>query len=136
VSHQTTLPAKALSPYNQTLVQAVLVALPLLLGALLPGATLGTWLNFALAAVGAFGMYWVPSTHSRGLKIAAAVLLAGLQVAVSKASDGMISHVEWNAIILAGVAVIGGLAFPNQPAPADAGGGTAGETDDPPYEGG
>jgi hypothetical protein len=129
VAHNA-VPVRNLAAYNQSLVQVVLVALPLLLGALLPGANLGTWLNFAVATVGAAGVYFA---HTHWLKIGAAVLFAALQMALSASTDGAISHAEWNAIILAGVSVVGGLVFPNQPAPADDGGVTDDEITDQPY---
>jgi hypothetical protein len=109
-------------------VQVVLVVLPLLLGAAVPGANLGTWLNVAVAAVGAFTVYYVPDARWKGTKIVVAVVFAALQVALSASSDGAISHAEWNAVVLAGVSVVGALVFPNRP--VDGGGATGDVTED------
>jgi hypothetical protein len=94
--------------------QFFVVVLPLFLGASMPGTGLGTWLNVALGVVGAVAVYFAPAVP--WLKIAAATAAAGLQVAVSAATTGGISHAEWNAIVLAAVGVAATAVLKNVPA--------------------
>jgi hypothetical protein len=99
--------------YQKSLAQVFVVVLPVLLGALTV-ANLGTWLNFALAVLTAVGVYVVPNTGGAPwLKAAVAFVGAGLQAAVAAATDNAITGAEWNAIILASVAVVATYVFPN-----------------------
>lgn len=96
---------------TKSLVQVVMVALPLLLGALWTRSDLGTWLNFALGVVTAVAVYWVPK--ARYLKGIVAAIGFGLQVAVSAYTDGEFSPAEINAIVLSFTGALATTYFPN-----------------------